>query len=272
MRLFGKKTLFCVGICFIAFILGDKLHYIPTGQIRIVPVQRTVEGRAIKLKVVFPKQGAIESTRPSIQMNVFAYPLGSDSQFPRAKEIKNYPYGQSVHVVVDDRLYFPVTGPSIDVFDQDGNFRSETYEAKLPFTLEKGVHTVRAFLCRSYGESLKGRNCFEAKNFYVGKKDKDKAINLSAPYLTYNQPAGTFEEKVPVLLDFYLSNTELSEDGYKVKLSINNKLISHLIEWTPYYIYGLKKGKHTIQLQLLNSQDEVVSGTFNNVTKTIYIR
>lgn len=99
-------------------------------------------------------------------------------------------------------------------------------------------------------------------------------MDLSAPYLTYNIPVGSYnlEEGDPILLDFYIKNCELSPDGYKVKLSIDGKEIATLTEWRPYYIYGLKKGKHTIGLQLLDRKNNLDQGEFNNVEETIHIQ
>ena len=49
-------------------------------------------------------------------------------------------------------------------------------------------------------------------------------------------------ESQPVLLDFFISNCELTSDGYKVRLIVDGDAIRTLTSWQPYYIYGLKKG------------------------------
>jgi hypothetical protein len=72
-------------------------------------------------------------------------------------------------------------------------------------------------------------------------------------------------------LDFLISNCELTPDGYKVRLTIDGNVHRTLTSWQPYYIYGLSKGKHTIRLELLN-KEEKVPGSFNDVTRTIYVQ
>ena len=45
-----------------------------------------------------------------------------------------------------------------------------------------------------------------------------------------------------------VSALRLSEKGYKVRFSINNEVVSTLTEWTPYYVYGLKKGTYLFMM------------------------
>jgi hypothetical protein len=75
----------------------------------------------------------------------------------------------------------------------------------------------------------------------------------------------------PILLDFYVSNTELSPDGYRVRLTVDGKVNRTLSFWQPYYIYGLKKGKHTVRLELLDPTGQLVPGMFNNVQQSFTV-
>ena len=133
------------------------------------------------------------------------------------------------------------------------------------------MHLLRAFPVRSYNESLKGRNTFLAIPFYVKSKQDNKEIDLSKPYLTYNQPVGKYKAGRPVLLDFLIKNCQLTKDGYKVRLNIDGVHERLLTDWIPYYIYGLVKGTHKIHLELLSPQNTVVPGVFNNVWQEITI-
>ena len=242
-------------------------------HIRIVPVHRTPEPERVQLTILFPRNKKIESQNPvRIQIRLRGYPLGANSNFPRASEVSTFDYGQSLHIIVDEHPFFPVTGPSIDPYDEEGDFYQSTYIFEIPFYLNEGTHVVRAFPTRSYGESLKTDNSFAATEFHMDHRTE--SVDLSAPYLTYNIPTGThhLEEGEPVLLDFYIRNCKLSEYGYRVRLSIDGKEIATLTEWRPYYIYGLKKGTHTIRLQLLDRRNRVGQAGFNDVETTIYIR
>jgi hypothetical protein len=56
-----------------------------------------------------------------------------------------------------------------------------------------------------------------------------------------------------------------------VRLTIDGKVNRSLTSWQPYYIYGLKKGRHKIRLELLDSKDKLVPGLYNAPEQTITI-
>lgn len=244
-------------------------------QIRVLPVPRTPESNTVILAIAVPKDGEMKTRNPVwIQFRLDGYPLGAASQFDRADEIAVSKMGQTIHVVVDDYPYIAVNEPSIDPFNEDGYYYDTSYKFEIPYSLKTGMHTIRMFPARSFGESLKGENTFQTTYFYIGNRDDGPKVDFSQPYLTYNEPSDQIplSENQPVLLDFYLSNCELTQDGYKVILTIDGKNKRTLTSWQPYYIYGLKRGKHAIRLQLVNARGQVVKGPFNDVERAIYIR
>lgn len=246
----------------------------PNGSgIRTMPVVRTPESNTIVLAIAVPKPGQMLQNPVYIQFRIDGYALGAASQFERASELVETNMGQTVHVVIDNEPYFAVNEPAIDPFDESGFYYDMSYKFEVPFRLGPGMHTVRMFPARSFGESLKGDKTFAAMNFYVGNSAENWNIDLSAPYITYNEPSNNMylQEGKPVLLDFYVSNAELSPDGYKVRLSIDGKIHRTISFWQPHYIYGLKKGKHTIGLELLDGENKVVPGPFNSVKQSITI-
>jgi hypothetical protein len=113
---------------------------------------------------------------------------------------------------------------------------------------------------------------FEACTFFVGQRKPTLSVDLSMPYITYNQPQGEFDGKQPILLDFFVKNTQLSKDGYQVRLTIDRTDKRLLSDWSPYYIYGLKRGSHTIKLELLDQHNKVVKPLFNDLERTIVVR
>lgn len=244
-------------------------------QIQVLPVARTPESNTVILAVAKPQSGQVVKKNPVwVQFRLDGYALGAGgSQFERAQELVSSKMGQTVHVIIDDRPYFPINEPSLDPFDESGYFYNMSYQFELPFSLQEGMHVMRIFPARSFGESLKGDKVFRVVPFYVGKREKRPPFDLSKPYLTYNEPSNRFHfvEDKPILLDFYVSNCELTVDGYKVQLTIDGKVERLLASWQPYYIYGLKRGKHTIALQLLNGRGEKVSGSSNYVERTIQV-
>lgn len=242
--------------------------------VRTMPVARTPESSTIILKIAMPQEGQVVGSNVYVQFRIDGFALGAASQFERAEEVAVSKLGQTVHVVIDDQPYFPINEPAIDPFDEAGNFYNTSYKFEVPFRLASGMHTIRMFPARSFGESLKGENTFAVTQFYVNSMKNNPQMDLSGPYLTYNEPSPLMPLKAgkPVLLDFYLTNAELSPDGYKVRLTIDGKVNRLLTSWQPYYIWGLKKGRHTIRLELLDEENKVLPGLFNDVSQEIAVQ
>ena len=245
-------------------------------DIRIVPVTPTPEPNHVALRVIFPRPYENKRKNPvNIQLRLQSFPLGMMTENERAKEIYNDPEGQTLHVIVDNALYFTWNQTMESSSEEDLDFYDKLVSFYLPNSLRSGRHILRCFPVRSYGESLKGKGCFMSQVFYFQdrKKSSTSNIDLEQPYLTYNEPQGRypFHKSNPILLDFYLSNCELSAEGYKVRVSIDGKVLRLLTNWSPYYLYGLQKGKHKIQLELLDANHSLVSGDFNVTEREIEI-
>jgi len=243
-------------------------------QIRVQAVARTPESITTQVAVPYPRNGQIVKNPVWMQVRVEGYPLGTGSQFDRADELAVSDMGQTLHVVVDNMPYFAVNdNPAIDPFDEEGYFYDTSYKFKFPKNLSMGEHVLRVFAARSYGESLKGEKAFFVSTFNVGDANSKYDVDLTKPYLTYNEPTNNIYlvQSKPVLLDFLISNCELTPDGYKVRLTVDGKMARTLASWQPYYIYGLRKGNHTVRLELIDRNDKRVPGIFNDVTQTITI-
>jgi len=239
-------------------------------KIRVIPMRRTPEPDNVTLSVTFPKdKQVVPAGRVNLQMQETGFPLGTSSDFERAKELYVDPRGQNIRVIVDEQPPFGIYLTFVDSLDQNNLYFNKTLNKDIPFSLKKGEHIIRSFPVRSFGESLKQSGRFAVSTFYVEKEEDDIDEDLSEPFITYNVPQGTlpYKKNGAVLLDFYLSNTELSKDGFKIRLSINGEHVRILTEWIPYFLYGLTKGEHTVRLELLNPQNEKVPGAFNDISK-----
>lgn len=245
------------------------------GEVRLVPVNPSAESNNVKTFIVFPKEGDMKTSNPvDVELRVQGYPIGTNTEMPRAREIFNDPAGQSMHIVIDNEPYFEINEAFVDALDNNEVYYDQSLEFKIPYKLKPGAHTIRVFPVRSFNESLKGDGCFAASTFYLGKKEELKDVDLSGPYITYNEPQGEydFHPQTPILLDFYITNCQLSKDGYKVDVSIDGKKERVITSWIPYYIYGLKKGTHKIHLQLIDQANDPVPGRYNSVDRQFTIR
>ncbi len=246
-------------------------------KIQVVPVTPTPDPDHVRTAILYPKNKELKTTAPvKGQILLEGYPIGTDTEQPRKKEIWNDSEGQSLHVFIDNQPYFSLNEALINALDDAEDYFDQTVDFTIPFKLEPGMHVIRAFPVRSYNESVKTDGAFAASTFYYQVKKEATSINLSAPYLTYNEPQGEYDydkkNEQPILLDFYLTNCELSKDGYKVRLTLDNTIQRTLISWQPYYLYGFGKGMHKVRLELLDPSNTPVPGSFNDVTRTIVIK
>ena len=254
--------------------VADQTQVNSQESIRILPVSKTPESNTVILALAVPQNGDVKKNPLWIQFRLDGYSLGTESNFDRADEVNVSRLGQTVHVVIDDLPYLAINNPAIDPFNEEGFYYDTSYKFELPYTLKSGLHTIRMFPARSYGESLKGEKTFDAIYFYIGERTDQEEVDLSRPYITYNEPSDQipFFENKPLLLDFYLTNCKLTSDGYQVRLTIDGKIKRSLTSWEPYYIYGLKRGKHTIRLELIDPKGNLVPGPFNDVKRTIHVQ
>lgn len=248
----------------------------PNG-VQVVPVDPTPDPDHVETKILYPKENELKSSAPvKGQIRLDGYALGTDTEQPRKKEIWNDPEGQSLHIFIDNQPYFAVNEALIDALDDVEDYFDQTADFEIPFKLQPGMHVIRVFPVRSYNESVKSDKAFAARIFYFQEKKDNAQVDLSKPYLTYNEPQGEYDydkkNNPPVLLDFYITNCSLSRDGYKVRLTVDNENQRILTSWQPYYIYGLKKGMHRVRLELLDPQNNPVPGIFNDITRTFVLK
>lgn len=242
MKLFLSLLCLCASM---QTVQAESSYGEPHDYIRLMGVKPTPEPETVSLFLALPKEGSFVKKSPVwIQVRLEGYALGTDSYFDRRGEVANSDKGQTLHVVIDDKPYFAVNEPAVDPFKEQGNYYVLSYKFEVPFSLGPGLHTIRMFPARSYGEALKGDKTFIASTFYIDEQTNFLGVDLNRPYLTYNEPSDQMDltEKKPLLLDFYLSNCELSADGYKVRLKIDDTIVRTITVWQPYYLYGLKRG------------------------------
>lgn len=184
------------------------------------------------------------------------YKLGLQTDSENAKILANSGKGQHIHFILNNQPY------------------SAHYEGSFNKEIPLGSHHLVAFLSRSYHESVKNENSVFVKNLIVGETYKDSIVpDMSAPTLIYSRPKGTYTGKdtEQVLLDFFVLNTSLSEQGNKVKATINDQEFL-ITEWVPHVMEGLPLGEVTIKLELIDANGVVIPGPYNNVTRTVTLK
>ena len=181
------------------------------------------------------------------------YNLGEQTDGPNAKLLANSGKGQHIHFILNNKPYSAHYTPS---------FKKE---------IPEGVHHLVAFLSRSYHESVKNENSVVVKKLTVGENAVDENnLDMSTPTLIYSRPKGQYSGKDTenLLLDFFVLNTTLSENGNNVRATINGEEFI-ITQWAPHIIKGLPMGEVTIELELLNAEGDLIPGPFNKVSRTV---
>jgi hypothetical protein len=60
------------------------------------------------------------------------------------------------------------------------------------------------------------------------------------------------------MLDFFIANTELSEAGNQVKVTVNGEDFATVSEWKPYFLENLPMGTNTVTLELIDAAGETI--------------
>ena len=180
------------------------------------------------------------------------YKLGVVSTDAASKGCANSDKGQHIHIILDNQPYEA---------SYDSNYTTKA-------SLDAGNHVVLAFLSRSYHESIKSKDAYQLSQFKVGDEGMD-AVDLAAEHLFYSRPKGEYKAKdvEQVMLDFYLVNTTISEEGNYVLATFNDSTEFKITKWVPFFVKGLPLGLNKVELKLMNKENEVIPGPFNAVVR-----
>lgn len=196
----------------------------------------------------------VDAGENTFKFNVENYELGAQTENAGDNQLANSGKGQHIHVIMDNEPY------------------SAHYTTEVTKTISEGDHVMIAFLSRSYHESVKNGNAFVIKKLTAGNPaDSLKMdVDFTAPHMFYSRPKGTYkgDDTKKVMLDFYLVNTEISENGNKILATINGQEFT-ITEWQPYVMEGLSMGENTIELQLVDSNNTPIEGPFNYVKRSV---
>jgi len=213
-----------------------------------------------------PENGAVLESGADVMVtvDVDSFEAGIQTETPRADAIANSENGQHVHIIVDGGPYYA------------------NYEPGSPFDigmLPDGAHSAIVFPSRSYHESVKNAGAMDFVNFYVGEEAGTFPLDPDQPTIIYSRPKGTYTGAAAerIMLDFYLHNVELSEDGYTARYQIREEggdevlASTTLHEWTPSFLEGLPDGTYEIRLELLAADGNVVPGPLNTTNRIIEV-
>jgi len=228
----------------------------PPPPVRVVAGERTpIEGDPPTVRILRPRDGqTVRRGNVSLRLRVDDWEL---AEAP----------GRHVHVIVDDEPYIAIRDVS-EALDLDA-----LVQEHLGHELEEGTHVLRVFASRGHHESVKTDGAFAMAVFHYRSETEGFELDADAPLLTYSRPKGCNVAGERILLDFYLTNVELAEDGARVRYDIDGALSGDITSWVPHWIENLPAmPRHTVRLQLLGADGEPLPGPFNDTTRTISVQ
>lgn len=206
-----------------------------------------------QLNLLSPEASVTDTGTQTFRFEIQNYELGVNTADILSGQCANSGQGQHIHYIMNNTPY------------------KAFYEAEFEEAIPEGHNVLLSFLSRSYHMSLKEAGAFVLREFNTdGSED---TFDETQAHLFYSRPKGEYvgNDAQKVMLDFYLINTDLADKSYMVRATING-VVFDLTVWTPYFIEGLKDGENTIQLELLDSEGNLVPSPFNPVERTINVK
>ena len=246
------------------------------------------------LKIASPADGStINSSTVPVRLELSGDLKGyKPGQDPQTK------MGNHIHVILDNQPYEAY-------YNIDGG----PFELR---NVPDGEHTLRVFASRPWHESYKNEGSFQMVKFTVrngnantnqpattnsGQQMSNANANANAaptpegkamqqstagnvdatrPLLTYSRPKGEYKhaDADPIMIDFWLANAKLTGDGgqYRVRYSVNGGEPKFIDKWAPIWLQGWTAGKHSVKVELVDANGNVVdNGGYNSTTREITV-
>ena len=245
------------------------------------------------LKIAEPKAGStVTSSTVKVKLDLAGELKGYMPQMdPQTK------MGNHVHVILDNQPY--------EAYYNLG----QEFELR---NVADGEHTLRVFPSRPWHESYKNEGAFQMVSFTVkdGGADTSKPtttvngnmmanaasnantaptpeskemsnstagkVDTARPLLTYSRPKGEYKgaDADSIMIDFWLANAKLTGDGgeYRVRYSVDGGVARFIDTWAPIWLSGWTAGKHSLKVELVDKDGNVVdNGGYNSTTREITV-
>jgi len=247
------------------------------------------DAAAPMLKIVEPKADAtVASSTVKVKLNISGDLKGYKPHMDESTHSGNH-----IHVILDNQPYEAYYN-----LDQEFELRN----------VSDGEHTLRVFPSRPWHESYKNDGAFQMAKFTVknggadttkpattangntmsnantaptpeGKEMKESKAGLvdpAKPLLTYSRPKGEYkgDDASAIMIDFWLANAKLKGDGgeYRVRYSVDGAEAQFIDKWEPMWLAGWTNGKHSVKLELVDKDGNLVdNGGYNSTTREITI-
>jgi len=206
--------------------------------------------------------------------------------------------GNHIHVILDNQpyeAYYELGQPfelrnvtegkhTLRVFPSrpwHESFKNDDAFQMVEFTVKGGGDASKPTTTNT-GEKMANPTKSESASPAPAREGKDYSpsqagnIDRTKPLLTYCRPKGEYKggDADPIMIDFWLMKGKLQGDGgdYRVRYSIDGGEARFLDKWEPIWLSGWINGKHSVKLELVDKDGNVVdNGGYNSTTREITI-
>ena len=256
------------------------------------------------LKIVLPgKNATINGATVEVKLG-----LSGDLKGYMPHKDPNTGKGNHIHVILDNQPYEAyyelgqpfelrnvaegkhtlrvfASRPWHEAYKNDGNFQMVEFtmkgggDASKPTTTKDGqtmatpMKSPVAKLTPNNVASPAASPAREGKDFAASKGGD---VDPTKPLLTYSRPKGEYkgEDSDPIMIDFWLLNAKLQGDGgqFRVRYSIDGGDAKFIDKWEPIWLSGWTAGKHTVKLELVDKDGNLVdNGGYNSTSREITV-
>jgi hypothetical protein len=234
----------------------DREDTVVAGALKLYPLEDSPSFNDAILTLNTPgEKGQLKNDKVHFAYDIKNYELSKPTvEGSCAIDCANSGQGQHIHLILNNQPYLAKYTPEFDE------------------TLAPGHYIALSFLSRSYHESIKHYEAYDLRQFTVGKVE-EKEVDLTQPMLFYSRPKGEYKgkETKKILLDFYVVNATLGTNDYRVKATIDGTVFM-LKSWKGYLIEGLSIGDHSIKIELLDKEGNLVKSPYAATERKITLR
>jgi hypothetical protein len=164
------------------------------------------------------------------------------------------------------------------------SYKNEGAFQIVKFTVKNGGADTTKPATTNSGQQMSNANSNSnaAANASATPEGKDmqpsnaNTVDKTKPLLTYSRPKGEYKgaDADAIMIDFWLANAKLQGDGgeYRVRYTIDDGEPKYIDKWQPIWLTGWTSGKHSVKLELVDKNGNVVeNGEFNSTTREITV-
>jgi len=246
------------------------------------------------LKIVEPKAGAVSSATVKVKLDLSGDLKGYKPMMDEATKMGNH-----IHVILDNQPYeaYYNLGQEFELRNvSDGEHTLRVFPSRpwhesyknagafqmVKFTVRNGGADTTKPATTNSGQPMSNANSnvnAAPKPTPEGKDmpgTKAGPVNAAKPLLTFSRPKGEYKgaDAEAIMIDFWLANAKLTGDGgeYRVRYSVDGGEAKYIDKWEPIWLSGWSSGKHTVKLELVDQQGNVVdNGGYNSTTREITV-